>query len=83
MFSSCRGVWNVPFMSGAYLIQDHVLQAIQGAYTSSVGLDPDMAFCATLRAKVGVIKLVYFMVILVCRHNLTRCGIKHCQVHFW
>ena len=45
------GIWNVPYMTGVYLVQAHVLPTVRNGYDSD-SLDPDMAFCKTLREKV-------------------------------
>lgn len=44
------GLWNVPYMTGSYLVQRHVVKSLQDPYTSN-DLDPDMAFCKVLRDK--------------------------------
>ncbi|XP_045163177.2 procollagen-lysine,2-oxoglutarate 5-dioxygenase 2-like isoform X2 [Mercenaria mercenaria] len=44
------GLWNVPYMTGAYLVQGHVLPSMRNGYDSS-SLDADMALCKTLREK--------------------------------
>lgn len=45
-----RGVWNVPYISQAYLIQGHVLPELKGAYSNRF-MDADMAFTKTARDK--------------------------------
>ncbi|OWF41242.1 procollagen-lysine,2-oxoglutarate 5-dioxygenase 1-like isoform X2 [Mizuhopecten yessoensis] len=42
------GLWNVPFITGTYLIHGSLVPSLLGAYTSS-DLDPDMAFCKVIR----------------------------------
>ena len=42
------GVWNVPYISGAYLIQGSVIQDHQPSFIHKL-LDADMALCANLR----------------------------------
>ncbi|XP_076320544.1 LOW QUALITY PROTEIN: procollagen lysyl hydroxylase [Tachypleus tridentatus] len=47
-----RGVWNVPFISGAYLIHGSLLKKKESFPSFIHGLlDPDMAFCKNLRDK--------------------------------
>ncbi|XP_050707436.1 procollagen-lysine,2-oxoglutarate 5-dioxygenase 1-like isoform X2 [Eriocheir sinensis] len=47
-----RGLWNVPYVSGSYLVQAGVLAnpRTRPAYIRNL-LDPDMAFCENLREK--------------------------------
>ena len=47
------GVWNVPYMTGAYLVHGYLMPVLTNAYNSQTDLDPDMAFCKTLRDKVN------------------------------
>ncbi|XP_065349170.1 multifunctional procollagen lysine hydroxylase and glycosyltransferase LH3 isoform X2 [Cloeon dipterum] len=46
-----KGVWNVPHISACYLVQGSILadEHLRPTYTSSRGVDPDMAFCESLR----------------------------------
>ncbi|XP_059468645.1 multifunctional procollagen lysine hydroxylase and glycosyltransferase LH3 [Neocloeon triangulifer] len=46
-----KGVWNVPFISACYLAKGAILakEDLRPTYTSSRGVDPDMAFCESLR----------------------------------
>ncbi|XP_060560565.1 LOW QUALITY PROTEIN: procollagen-lysine,2-oxoglutarate 5-dioxygenase 2-like [Ruditapes philippinarum] len=44
------GLWNVPYLTGVYLVQAHVLPALRNGYDSD-SLDADMALCKTLREK--------------------------------
>ena len=46
------GVWNVPFLTGVYMIQGHVLPSMRSGYTDN-RLDSDMALCHNLRNKVN------------------------------
>lgn len=51
----CRGVWNVPYVSSVYLLKAHVLRSDldhYGVYSSDTE-DADMAFCSSVRSKVG------------------------------
>lgn len=50
-----RGVWNVPYISQAYVIRGETLRAElpQREVFSSSDTDPDMAFCKSLREKVS------------------------------
>ncbi|GAB1603685.1 multifunctional procollagen lysine hydroxylase and glycosyltransferase LH3-like [Argonauta hians] len=43
-----RGLWVVPYLAEAYLVQHHLLPDLKTAYINGK-LDPDMAFCKTLR----------------------------------
>ncbi|XP_063229636.1 procollagen-lysine,2-oxoglutarate 5-dioxygenase isoform X3 [Bacillus rossius redtenbacheri] len=47
-----RGVWNVPYISGCYLVNGSIIANTdtRPSYTLS-DLDPDMAFCAIMREK--------------------------------
>ncbi|CAH1395027.1 unnamed protein product [Nezara viridula] len=45
-----RGVWNIPYLTSCYLINSTLLPLLSGAYENGK-LDPDMAFCQTLRDK--------------------------------
>ena len=56
---TCRGLWNVPYVMGAYLVKAEVLPRIVGAYSHAT-LDPDMAFCSVLRNKVRTTTLPAF-----------------------
>lgn len=49
------GLWNVPFLMNAILVQGSRLNKLRGAHVSSATLDPDMAFCKRAR------ELGYFM----------------------
>lgn len=53
---SSRGVWNVPYISQAYVIRGNTLRTElpQRAVFSGSDTDPDMAFCKSLRDKVSV-----------------------------
>lgn len=53
LFVFFRGLWNVPYINHAYLIQGSILQDPEN-YPSFINglLDPDMAFCKNLRDKV-------------------------------
>ncbi|KAL4221290.1 Procollagen-lysine [Mactra antiquata] len=50
VFRERIGLWNVPYISGVYLIQSHVLPSITEGYIND-NLDADMALCKTLREK--------------------------------
>ncbi|XP_076452068.1 procollagen-lysine,2-oxoglutarate 5-dioxygenase 1-like [Babylonia areolata] len=43
------GLWNVPFVTNAMLIQGHKLKDLRNAYNYSPDLDPDMSFCRRSR----------------------------------
>lgn len=45
-----RGLWNIPYLTSCYLINATLLPLLSGAYENGK-LDPDMAFCQTLRDK--------------------------------
>lgn len=49
------GVWNVPYISQAYLVRGTVLRVeLQDRHVFTLeDTDPDMAFCKSLRDKVG------------------------------
>lgn len=49
--SNRRGLWNVPYISSAYLIKGSLVQAEEGVRPSFIHrlLDADMGFCANLR----------------------------------
>lgn len=51
----CRGVWNVPYISQAYVIRGETLRTElpQKEVFSGSDTDPDMAFCKSLRDKVS------------------------------
>lgn len=49
-----RGVWNVPFVSKAYLIKASVVQEIKPNAYQSEYLDCDMVFSSSLRADVSL-----------------------------
>ncbi|XP_069111312.1 procollagen-lysine,2-oxoglutarate 5-dioxygenase 1-like [Argopecten irradians] len=44
------GLWNVPFITGAYLVHGSLIPSLLGSYTHP-DLDPDMAFCKAVREK--------------------------------
>lgn len=44
-----KGLWNVPFMSAAYLVQRKHIAKLVGSYEDDVGSDPDMAFARRAR----------------------------------
>jgi len=47
-----QGLWNVPYVSGAYLVQGHLLHDPERRPSfNEPGSDPDMAFMADLRQK--------------------------------
>ncbi|XP_052126964.1 procollagen-lysine,2-oxoglutarate 5-dioxygenase 1 [Frankliniella occidentalis] len=47
-----RGLWNVPYISGCYLVNATILADKKSQPSYSFGtLDPDMAFCHSLREK--------------------------------
>lgn len=50
-----RGVWNVPYISQAYVIRGETLRTElpQREVFSGSDTDPDMAFCKSLRDKVS------------------------------
>lgn len=50
-----RGVWNVPYISQAYVIRGETLRTElpQREVFSGSDTDPDMAFCKSLREKVS------------------------------
>lgn len=50
-----RGVWNVPYLSSVYLVKASVLRSELTDFElfTSHTLDPDMAFCHNVRAKVS------------------------------
>ena len=56
MFSvlTSRGLWNVPFISSAYLVHVSVLKQLKNPYSSKI-FEADMAFSAALRSKVNLI----------------------------
>ncbi|CAH1775740.1 unnamed protein product [Owenia fusiformis] len=45
-----KGIWNVPYMANVILVHGHRLEELRGAFLNG-DLDPDMAFCKTLRDK--------------------------------
>ncbi|KAK7471384.1 hypothetical protein BaRGS_00035990, partial [Batillaria attramentaria] len=49
------GLWNVPFVMNAILIQGSRVDKLRGSHVSSTQIDPDMAFCQRAR------DLGYFM----------------------
>lgn len=49
------GMWNVPFVMNAILVQGSRVDNLRGAHASTVHIDPDMAFCKRAR------ELGYFM----------------------
>lgn len=57
-------------MSGAYLIQSHVLKDMKDAYTSGT-LDADMALCKTLRDKVTSLTELYYYCAIICYVTVT------------
>ncbi|XP_075991583.1 procollagen lysyl hydroxylase isoform X2 [Anticarsia gemmatalis] len=51
VYQAVKGIWNVPFITNCYIINTAVLRTSSAksvTYTKD-GLDPDMAFCSTLR----------------------------------
>lgn len=52
---ACRGLWNVPYISQAYVIRGETLRTElpQKEVFSSSDTDPDMAFCKSVRDKVS------------------------------
>jgi len=57
-----RGVWNVPYINACYLVQGSILanEDTRPTYTSSRGIDPDMAFCEALRHDVNLNQSINF-----------------------
>lgn len=53
---TCRGVWNVPYMTAAMLISGEWLRGFNGSFPvyQSEDLDPDMTFCRWMRDNVCV-----------------------------
>ncbi|KAH9376852.1 hypothetical protein HPB48_009760 [Haemaphysalis longicornis] len=51
-FSPATGIWNVPFVNGAYLINGSLVRSPEKFPSFINGLlDPDMAFCKNMRDK--------------------------------
>lgn len=50
----CRGLWNVPYITQAYLIKGSVLRSKLSQVSLYVeeGMDPDMVFCRSIRDQV-------------------------------
>lgn len=42
------GLWNVPFITGTYLVHGSLVPSLMGAYSDRL-LDPDMSFCKFVR----------------------------------
>lgn len=55
-FLYCRGVWNVPYISAAYLMNATLLQTNKPNYDAHE-LDPDMSFSRHYRDKVTFLYL--------------------------
>lgn len=50
----CSGLWNVPYITQAYLIKGSVLRSKLSQVSLYVdeGMDPDMVFCRSIRDQV-------------------------------
>ena len=50
----CRGLWNVPYITQAYLIKGSVLRSKLSQVSLYVDqeMDPDMVFCRSIRDQV-------------------------------
>ena len=44
-----RGLWNVPFVMNAVLVQGHRMSRLRNAHSHNPDLDPDMSFCQRAR----------------------------------
>lgn len=51
--SAFSGLWNVPYITGAYLIHGSLMEELRDIY-SAENVEPDMAFCGGLRKRVCV-----------------------------
>lgn len=51
VYGVIRGIWNVPFITNCYLVKSSIFRvpAAKALIYAKEGLDPDMAFCSTLR----------------------------------
>ncbi|KAJ0183831.1 hypothetical protein K1T71_000254 [Dendrolimus kikuchii] len=51
VYEVVRGVWNVPFITNCFVVKSSILRAPAAKYLTYAkeGVDPDMAFCASLR----------------------------------
>ncbi len=47
------GVWNIPFVTGAYLIAKKQFAIIKDAYKYNMEIDADMSFCQFARDHVS------------------------------
>ncbi|XWV25333.1 putative procollagen-lysine [Tupanvirus deep ocean] len=44
-----KGCWNVPYVTGTYLIKKEIIQAVPELFTDKLDMDPDMRMCYHLR----------------------------------
>lgn len=56
-----RGTWNVPFITNCYLMKISVFRTSMAKPVtySKEEVDPDMAFCASLREVVRVLPILF------------------------
>lgn len=74
LFLYCRGVWNVPYISTAYLINATLLQTDKPNYDAHE-LDPDMSFSRHYRDKVTNLTFLYLYMFNTFYGDLKRIPI--------
>lgn len=81
LFLYCRGVWNVPYISTAYLINATLLQTDKPNYDAHE-LDPDMSFSRHYRDKVTNLTFLYLYMFNTFDGDLKRIPIWwKCTLH--
>lgn len=58
--SAFSGLWNVPYITGAYLIHGSLMEELRDIY-SAENVEPDMAFCGGLRKRVCVVSFYVYI----------------------
>lgn len=65
ILTAFSGLWNVPYITGVYLIHGSLMEGLRDIY-SAENVEPDMAFCGGLRKRVCVTSLNYLIFLCLC-----------------